>query len=223
MTIEFKEGSCCTDSEFAEWFSSFLLPTGKRCDANDAQTVVELAGNGIGMVHSPMESIRARDIGWVFVLVHQWGKVVEAYAALRLDRGREIMVIDTFAVCEDLRGRGRGRLFFEGILKKLFVCQSAKYSRVCVQSVYDHAKYLESFARHCRYCKKKKKKKTTLSFDVDERAIIAEMTGPCIFWRKMGFDRSKLIYEEEEEGRAISPVLIMQRKEQREEISQSKY
>ena len=200
VSIGYRAGSTCTVQEFASWFSGFEPPSwpGHRCDPDAVDTLLEVCGPDVGTVHTPRESLVAGDVGFVFVGAR--GDTMMCYAAARLSIHRSSIVIDLFGVHESVRGIGLGRVLHDRIMDVLgraAIVYGMRAPVFSLQSTFDRTSYLEALVRLLFRCNDRSSTVDGHSavFAVDGRALSKGVTGgSCGFWRRMGFDRSEIVF-----------------------------
>ena len=191
---------CCIGEESTkEAFSRACLEVlrleGEPFRCEDATSITRLCGN-IGRVLPPIRYVG--ESGGRLFLLYEDGKEkeVRGYCAIRVVC-RDRAVLDVLGVHQDLRGSGWGkRLFWHA--RKHMRRELNPGGVIVLQAVYDHGSYLEALHKHTREHRKHVK--------IHSSRITDELVGPCRFWKKMGFTRSKLMFVQ---ANFISPALIM--------------
>jgi GNAT superfamily N-acetyltransferase len=213
LQMQYREGTAFSNSEFCSWYSRFILPSGKAADPNTTDSLRELCEGEIGAVHTPFESIQAMDMGWVFVGIDIADGRLKSYAAVRLEMQMSTVVIDLLCVHPEWRHKGMGAQFYEQVMRVLGILVADYLApetelTVSVQATFDYLSYLTALVNTAAV---EKRVGTVTTFSVDEHQLAEMVTGSCVFWRRMGFEHTKMVTSAGEPPLA-RPVLLMWKK-----------
>jgi hypothetical protein len=213
LQVHCYDGSDLDQPAFAEWFRQFTLPSGKQPNPQNADTLIEICGPQIGVVHTPTESAEANDVGWVFVGVDARDGLFKCYAAVRLTAVSRTVVIDLLGVHDSIRRQRVGGAFYHAVMGELgprivgHFGVGVGYS-VSLQSTFDYDSYTRAVFEMSTV-KTDAAQHVVCAFNKDQ--IIRRLSGACLFWRHMGFNNSRLVFSKE---RGITdPILIMWKNE----------
>jgi hypothetical protein len=223
IRIDLYDNSQLDSISFAEWFGRYRMPSGRRAEPDSMNALCELCNkcNAVGMMHTPSESAIASNVGYVLVgavadngddaIVHN-GMTIKCYAAARLCTQSNTLVIDLLCVHDTIRKSGVGRAFYDGAMAILepkiseHVGKSTAYL-VTVQAVFDYASYTSALVSSCA---KESETDKCVTLKIRKDDVMDRLTGPCRFWKKLGFDGRRLEFGNEKMG-IYDPVLVMWR------------
>jgi hypothetical protein len=226
-------------ADFVAWFAGLAHASGARpCDPHGMRTVHDICGADIGpAAHSPVESLNAADVGFVVVGTDGDGRCVKCLAAVRLAIASRAVVLDLFGVHASVRRRGVGTRFHGRVMGLVLpvvwsVIGDARPATVSLQSGYDRESYITALLTLSRFLPPPtaalpRSMKAGVSghpavFCVDGRELSRRVAGgPCEFWRRMGYDRSEIMFSAGSGFPLVNPLLMMWR-EIRDENAHSK-